>query len=122
MAEEEKLKQRLELKVKKADYTGYDDDEFKGGDQGPQKRSILAKYDEEIDGVQQSVSTFSDQTIPSLIGIQTFRLGSSTLSAKAQREEQKEPTAPAVKKTLLSIDHDSEFPHFFYAPILIFII
>jgi U4/U6.U5 tri-snRNP-associated protein 1 len=58
MAEEEKLKNRLELKVKKPDYTGYDDDEFQGGNQGLLKRSILAKYDEEIDGRQQSVSLF----------------------------------------------------------------
>lgn len=55
MAEEESLKQRLELKVKKRDYTGYDDDEFLGVDQGPSKRSILAKYDEEINGRQQTV-------------------------------------------------------------------
>lgn len=55
MAEEESLKTRLELKVKKRDYTGYDDDEFIGGDQGPSKRSILAKYDEEINGRQQTV-------------------------------------------------------------------
>lgn len=58
MAEDEKLKQRLELKVKKRDYTGYDDDEFQGGNQGLLKRSILAKYDEEIDGSQQSVRDF----------------------------------------------------------------
>ena len=58
MAEEENLKNRLELKVKKHDYTGYDDEEFLGGNQGSLKRSVLAKYDEEIDGRQQSVRIF----------------------------------------------------------------
>ncbi len=55
MAEEEKLQKRLELKVKKRDYTGYDDDEFKDGKQVLTQRSILSKYDEDIEGSQQSV-------------------------------------------------------------------
>lgn len=56
MAEEERLKERLDLKIKKRAYTGYDDDEFKEGNQGLMKRSILAKYDEELEGPRHSVS------------------------------------------------------------------
>jgi U4/U6.U5 tri-snRNP-associated protein 1 len=56
MAEEERLKERKELKIKKRDYTGYDDDEFVEGNQGLMKRSILAKYDEDIEGRRSSVS------------------------------------------------------------------
>jgi len=56
MAEEDRLKERLELKIKKRDYTGYDDDEFVEGNQGLMKRSILAKYDEDIEGPRHSVS------------------------------------------------------------------
>jgi U4/U6.U5 tri-snRNP-associated protein 1 len=111
MAEEEKLKNRLELKTKKRDYTGYDDDEFQGGSQGLSKRSVLAKYDEEIDGVQQSVRILSqsDRSRYLFNGTQTFRLGSSSLSAKAHREEQKQQAAAALNKSLLSIDYISEF-------------
>lgn len=58
MAEEERLKERLELKIKKRDYTGYDDDEFLEGNQGLMKRSVLAKYDEDIEGPRHSVSQF----------------------------------------------------------------
>lgn len=58
MAEEEHLKERLELKVKKRDYTGYDDDEFLEGNQGLMKRSVLAKYDEDIEGPRHSVSQY----------------------------------------------------------------
>jgi U4/U6.U5 tri-snRNP-associated protein 1 len=111
MAEEEKLKNRLELKTKKRDYTGYDDDEFQGGSQGLSKRSVLAKYDEQIDGVQQSVRILSqsDRSRYLFNGTQTFRLGSSSLSAKAHREEQKQQAAAALNKSLLSIDYISEF-------------
>jgi hypothetical protein len=56
MAEEDRLKERLDLKTKKRDYTGYDDDEFVEGNQGLMKRSILAKYDEDIEGPRHSVS------------------------------------------------------------------
>ena len=55
MAEEDRHKKNMELKIKKRDYTGYDDDEFVEGNQGLMKRSILAKYDEELEGPQQSV-------------------------------------------------------------------
>ena len=55
MAEEDRHKKNMELKIKKRDYTGYDDDEFVEGNQGLMKRSILAKYDEELEGPQQTV-------------------------------------------------------------------
>ncbi|PPQ85384.1 hypothetical protein CVT25_006415 [Psilocybe cyanescens] len=89
MAEEERLKERLELKVKKRDYTGYDDDEFAEGHQGLMKRSILAKYDEDIEGSRNT----------------EFRLGSSTISNKASQEEKKLQTATSLNKTLLNIDY-----------------
>jgi len=57
MAEDEKDKKRQELKIKKRDYTGYDDEEFVEGQQGLMKRSILAKYDEDIEGSRSSVSS-----------------------------------------------------------------
>lgn len=57
MAEEERRKKNQELRIKKRDYTGYDDDEFAEGGQASMKRSILAKYDEEIDGTRSTVST-----------------------------------------------------------------
>lgn len=54
MAEEERTRKNNELKVKKRDYTGYDDDEFADGTAG-MKRSILAKYDEDIEGARETV-------------------------------------------------------------------
>ena len=47
MAEEERTKERNETKIKRRDYTGYDDDEFTAGNAG-MKRAILAKYDEDL--------------------------------------------------------------------------
>ena len=54
MAESERDKERNELKTKRKGYTGYDDDEFAGGADGL-KRSVLAKYDEELNGPQEKV-------------------------------------------------------------------
>lgn len=54
MAEDERTKRNNDLKIKKKDYTGYDDDEFEEGRVG-QKRSVLAKYDEELQGPQDTV-------------------------------------------------------------------
>jgi U4/U6.U5 tri-snRNP-associated protein 1 len=54
MAEEERRAQNAELKKKKRDYTGYDDDEFVEGNEG-MKRSVLAKYDEDLEGAQETV-------------------------------------------------------------------
>jgi U4/U6.U5 tri-snRNP-associated protein 1 len=63
MAEETQTKRNFELTSKKRDYTGYDDDEFKPGNEG-MKRAVLAKYDEDIEGTRDSVSlpwTYSDK-------------------------------------------------------------
>ena len=54
MAEKEKEKKTNELKTKKRDYKGYDDEEFAEGQAG-MRRSILAKYDEELEGAQETV-------------------------------------------------------------------
>lgn len=54
MAEEEVRQKNRELKIKRRDYTGYDDEEFKDGNQGV-KQTILAKYDEELEGPKDSV-------------------------------------------------------------------
>lgn len=56
MAEEERRQKNKELKIKNRDYTGYDDDEFTEGNQGVMKRSVLAKYDEDIEGTRETVS------------------------------------------------------------------
>lgn len=53
MAEDEKTKKRNELKTKKRDYSGYDDEEFAEGQAGL-RRSILSKYDEELEGSQEN--------------------------------------------------------------------
>ncbi|KAF8071950.1 SART-1 family-domain-containing protein [Lyophyllum atratum] len=88
MAEEERTRKNLDLKIKKRDYTGYDDEEFVEGNQGL-KRAVLAKYDETIDGTQET----------------GFRLGSSAVSLKTQQEERKHQAAASVNKSLLSIDY-----------------
>ena len=54
IAEDERVKKNNELKIKKRDYTGYDDEEFTNGQAG-MKRSILSKYDEELDGPRETV-------------------------------------------------------------------
>lgn len=54
MAEHERTKKRNELKVKKRDYTGYDDEEFADGQAG-MRRAILAKYDEDLEGARETV-------------------------------------------------------------------
>ncbi|EKM78760.1 hypothetical protein AGABI1DRAFT_75236 [Agaricus bisporus var. burnettii JB137-S8] len=88
MAEEERRQKNQDLKIKRRDYTGYDDDEFKEGSLGL-KKSILAKYDEDLEGPQDS----------------GFRLGSATVSKKAKQEEEQQAAAAAVNKSLLSIDY-----------------
>ena len=54
MAEHERTKKRNELKIKKRDYTGYDDDEFTTGQIG-MRRQVLSKYDEELEGSNETV-------------------------------------------------------------------
>ncbi|KAF8825124.1 hypothetical protein HHX47_DHR7000666 [Lentinula edodes] len=87
MAEDERQRKNQELKTKKHDYTGYDDDEFVEGNVG-MKRAVLAKYDEEIEGATE-------------IG---FRLGSSVVSKKVTNKPKIETTT-SLNKTLLSIDY-----------------
>jgi U4/U6.U5 tri-snRNP-associated protein 1 len=55
MAEAERTKERNELKIKRRDYTGYDDEEFVEGREG-MKRRILSKYDEFLEGPKETVS------------------------------------------------------------------
>ena len=57
MAEHERTKKRNELKIKKRDYTGYDDEEFMDGQAGMRK-AILAKYDEDLEGARETVSVW----------------------------------------------------------------
>ena len=59
MAEEEHNKKRNELKIKKKDYTGLDDEEFTEGQAG-MRRAILAKYDEDLEGAQETVRLSKD--------------------------------------------------------------
>ncbi|KAJ7066972.1 SART-1 family-domain-containing protein [Mycena amicta] len=93
MAEAERTKKNNELKIKKRDYSGYDDEEFTPGQEG-MKRSVLSKYDEDINGA----------------GETGFRLGSSTQQSRAVKmEEQKHLAAAAVNKSLLSIDYTKSF-------------
>ncbi|KAF8830684.1 hypothetical protein HHX47_DHR2001076 [Lentinula edodes] len=87
MAEDERQRKNQELKTKKHDYTGYDDDEFVEGNVG-MKRAVLAKYDEEIEGATE-------------IG---FRLGSSVVSKKVANKPKIETTT-SLNKTLLSMDY-----------------
>ncbi|TFK40352.1 SART-1 family-domain-containing protein [Crucibulum laeve] len=89
MAEEERIQKNKELKIKKRDYTGYDDEEFVEGAHGMMKRSVLAKYDEDIEGSRET----------------GFRLGSSVISSKSRQAEEKQHAAAMVNKSLLSIDY-----------------
>ncbi|KAI0367756.1 SART-1 protein [Pilatotrama ljubarskyi] len=85
MAEREREKKNQELKIKRRDYTGYDDDEFAPGQAG-MKRAVLAKYDEFLEGSKET----------------GFRLGSSS---SVTRQKKEEPASTSVNKTLLSIDY-----------------
>ncbi|KAG2146172.1 SART-1 family-domain-containing protein [Suillus bovinus] len=87
MAEEERTRKNNELKIKKRDYTGYDDDEFGDGKAG-MKRSILAKYDDDIEGPRET----------------DFRLGNSVTSTTISGVQAK-PELASVNKSLLSIDY-----------------
>jgi len=49
MAEEDRRKKNQELKIKRRDYTGFDDEEFEPGKVG-MSRGVLSKYDTVIDG------------------------------------------------------------------------
>ena len=55
MAELERTKKANELKMKKRDYKGYDDEEFTPGAAG-MKRAVLSKYDDFLEGPKETVS------------------------------------------------------------------
>ncbi|KIM26365.1 hypothetical protein M408DRAFT_196090 [Serendipita vermifera MAFF 305830] len=87
LAEHECTKDRIETKLKNRAYTGYDGDEFQEGHAG-MRRKVLAKYDEDIDGPQET----------------GFRLGSNIAPTNAARRE--ELAAPkSINTTLLTIDY-----------------
>ncbi|EIW83719.1 SART-1-domain-containing protein [Coniophora puteana RWD-64-598 SS2] len=88
LAEAERTRKNNELKIKRRDYTGYDDEEFTEGKAG-MKRSVLAKYDEELEGSMES----------------GFRLGSSAAAVKKEIPKA-EQESTAVNRALLSIDYD----------------
>ena len=54
MAEENRRKKNQDLKIKRRDYTGYDDEEFETGKAGV-SRGVLSKYDTVIDGEKTTV-------------------------------------------------------------------
>lgn len=109
MAEAEKDAKRHELKTKRRDYKGFDDDEFTA-DGDFRKRSVLAKYDEDIEGAQETVrGARCGRVDPWLtITVQGFRIGGPSKPSKQSRRKMEEEAATAVNKTLLSIDYSSE--------------
>ncbi|EUC57602.1 SART-1 protein, partial [Rhizoctonia solani AG-3 Rhs1AP] len=87
MAEDEKDKKRNELKTKRRDYTGYDDDEFTPGQAG-MKRAVLSKYDEDIDGLKPG---------------QSFRLGAGAHTGPKMQIQ--DDDTMSVNRALLSLDY-----------------
>ena len=57
LAEHERNEKNKELKIKRRDYTGYDDEEFAPGQAG-MKRSLLSKYDEFLEGPKETVCSY----------------------------------------------------------------
>jgi U4/U6.U5 tri-snRNP-associated protein 1 len=109
MAEDERTRKNNELKIKKRDYTGYDDEEFVEGNQGT-KRAVLAKYDEDIEGTRETASFVILSRFPTDPLLQGFRLGSSVISNKANQVGEELQVAATVNKSLLSIDYASKNP------------
>ncbi|CEL55899.1 U4/U6,U5 tri-snRNP-associated protein snu66 OS=Schizosaccharomyces pombe (strain 972 / ATCC 24843) GN=snu66 PE=1 SV=1 [Rhizoctonia solani AG-1 IB] len=87
MAEDEKDKERHELKTKRRDYTGYDDDEFTPGQAG-MKRAVLSKYDEDIDGPKHG---------------QSFRLGTAVQTGPKMAI--RDDDTMSVNRALLSLEY-----------------
>jgi hypothetical protein len=79
MAEAERTKERNELKIKRWEYTGYDDDEFVEGREG-MKRRILSKYDEFLEGPKETLSNLESFLSFIHFELKGFRLGASDLS------------------------------------------
>ncbi len=111
MAEAERTKERNELKIKRRDYTGYDDEEFVEGREG-MKRHILSKYDEFLEGPKETVSHNQvNSSLSVYLELQGFRLGSSLPSNVVFSDTRiEEQTAAPVNKALLSIDYTSTSP------------
>jgi U4/U6.U5 tri-snRNP-associated protein 1 len=108
MAEADRTAKNNELKIKKRDYTGYDDEEFEPGKQG-MKRAVLSKYDEDIEGPRQTVRQLKLLSMCSTKFPQDFRLGNGTTASQAVRVPKKEDeTVRPVNMSLLSIDYASE--------------
>ena len=110
MAEAEKTKERNELKIKRRDYTGYDDEEFVEGREG-MRRAVLSKYDELLEGPKETVSAGSS-LFSHLIYSKSkgFRLGAS-LSSYVPSAQSEEQGTVSVNKALLSIDYTSMWSH-----------
>ena len=106
MAEAERTKERNDLKIKRRDYTGYDDDEFVEGREG-MKRRILSKYDEFLEGPKETVGNIGS-TLSRFIHFEFkgFRLGASELSNAPSTRIEEQVAAP-VNRALLSIDYTS---------------
>lgn len=106
MAEAERTKERNDLKIKRRDYTGYDDDEFVEGREGMKKR-ILSKYDEFLEGPKETVSNI-EYILSRFIHFEFkgFRLGASDLSNAPSTRIEEQVAAP-VNRALLSIDYTS---------------
>jgi len=106
MAEEDRRKKNQELKIKRRDYTGYDDEEFEPGKVGI-RRGVLSKYDNVIDGEKTMVCDDNPSWSPLLIVFQEFRLGGSMKAPNQKIIDQDEVTAVSVNKSLLSVDYAS---------------
>lgn len=117
MVEAERTKERNELKIKRQDYTGYDDDEFVEGREGMKKR-ILSKYDEFLEGPKETVSHI-ESVLSRFIHLEFkgFRLGASDpLNVPSTQTE--EQVATPVNRALLSIDYTSTSPLSLHALLL----
>lgn len=106
MAEAERTQRRNELKIKRREYTGYDDDEFIEGREGMKTR-ILSKYDEFLEGPKETVSV-NAVTLSrfSYLQSQGFRLGGSIPSTRPGVRIEEQAAAP-INKALLTIDYTS---------------
>lgn len=110
LAEAERTKKNNELKIKKRDYTGYDDEEFTPGHAG-MKRSLLSKYDEFLEGSKETVwRILFDAWKMLILFAQGFRLGGTLATTDSKRAEKGEAAA-SVNKSLLSIDYASRYWH-----------
>ncbi|KAI6037734.1 SART-1 protein [Pisolithus marmoratus] len=99
LAEEERTRKNIELKIKRRDYTGYDDDEFVAGKQG-MKRSILANMTRNWRDPGRRYANFTNMLL-----LQGFRLGSSVMPTQVVEMAETEESLVKVNRTLLSIDY-----------------